>query len=623
MENIKEENKIIKVVFYQIEIQGKRYEQALVFTTKGISIRNKEKGIDALYQLAKEKNIKTKEELNKSNCYKVLSEDMLKKQYPSIYNKIRKLNKKEKKSSLKEILSKFKIKKLSIRTALITLATLLGLAGGTGIGFVIANKFNNKKSNEDKSKKENTVDNVVPTTEEINDIKIEPETAEEMLQKYVSVNDILEKSDINKTKANTINRIWSYLKNYNKTISKKHKSSVSDTRLAHTWDEAVVYYLSYNDISKEELVSVFDGYNIDLDIFEEAYKNGFNQDIQAYTVLKKSTKKVNLINSQEGKDFYTKYEDLIIKYNQNFDKEHDEVETIVNEFTNTVRNDFDINSPIENIESYKLSVIPIIQAFNDMTENRNFDSILTDEEMSYFDELSHFDMVEDKINDLANSLNAYNMATNAVGELQEEYTYSQIKDAAITELDNDNAYNVTNSERDISDHNEFKEKFIKEEKVTKTYNNYNYTTNNSVVDQAGIIIDNEEDEEIPDWMLENDDQEDVEEEEYIPDSENVDDVEEDTPDSTNVDEVEEDTPAILEPDEETNTDDSVKDITPDETGEISIDSLPDPNNEAINYESYSETNNYKSYNDVVADMIINEMANEHSVSESGYQYTKK
>ena len=98
---------------------------------------------------------------------------------------------------------------------------------------------------------------------------------------------------------------------------------------------------------------------------------------------------------------------------------------------------------------------------------------------------------------------------------------SQIKDAAITTLDNDQYYNVKDTDRDISNHSEYKEKFVKKKaKTTKSekttnasvpnnnsnnnYNNSNNYNKNDIANDAGMIDDNEKEDQIPDWMLEKD-----------------------------------------------------------------------------------------------------------------------
>lgn len=639
----KEKNPIIKVVFYEVEFEGEKYREAAIFRKDGVSLEDKEAGIDALYELAKDKGFKTMDELKNSDCYEVLSEEMLKDKFPNIYNTakcetkedeilppkpkketFKRKKKKKEKPSLNNILDKFHIKSFLLRSSIYLIAGGFALFGGFHLGKKVYNHFENKKNTSQEDENNNRKDNATTgQDDQTMASSTEYETAIDMLTKYESFDQILEKSEINQTKSNTVSNIWSYLKNYNKNISTQHRSSVSDTRLAHTWDEAVVNYLAYNDISKDEVNKIFDNYNININLMKDAYNNGYNQDLLAYTVLKEPTNKIDLIKLQEGKDFYKKYEDLIIEYNKKYDKEYEDVEKIVNKFYETIRADFDINKSTEEIESYKLSVVPIIDAFDSMLENRNFDIQLTTEEKAYFDSLANYSQIESKITNLSNSLYAYHIAIDTLDtldEFTEEYSYSQLKDAAITELDLEHAYNVYEGDRDISDHSEYKEKFIVEEKIKKQETNtsksgdsssHNNSGSGSDTDDAGMADDEKED-KIPDWMLEGNEQSNGVEEEKQTEEESEEkdiyiyDVEEDTPT----------TPEVTEDTNYKNQDNSIKNITTDDANVSPTVSLPDPNNG-------DTISNFQLQNEVVADYIITEMANNPVDFENGYQYTKK
>ena len=614
----KEEEKIEKIVFFEVEVAGMKVQEAAVFTTNGVRYEDKETGIDLLYKLAKQDGIKTMEELKKKGYYEVVKEEMLKQKYKDIYNLAKGINKpesdkntkeektktKKKKKSLKEVLSKFKIKKLSIRAKFYALAALLGLT----TGFVLGNKTENKdKENENNSTTEDNINNDTV----IEDPTAQYETVEEMFEAYGTVDNVLDKSLINDTKKNSMKKIWSYLNDYNTRISNEHIAKKHNTKLAHTWDETVISYFAYNSLSQEEVNNVFDNYRLHSETFEEAYEKGVEQDILAYTVLTEKTNKADLINEQAGKDFYNKYEDLMIKYNKNFDK--DNSEKIANEIIENIRKDFDITQATNEISPYKLSVIPIIQAFNDVTEYRSFENKLTEEEMSYFDKLIQYDAIEEKITVIGNSLNSYNIAVEALGEPEEEFTYSQIKNAAITELENNNAYYVDEATRNISNHKEYKEKFNvkdEEEKTSEESKEEKKDDNKKYdVDDAGMVEDEEED-KIPDWMLEEEVQEEIDfEDEIEEDTEEVIEVEEDTPEEEVI-EVEEDTEYIPE-------DDTIKDITPDDTDVSPEEELPDPNKN----DSISQV---KSQNEVIADYIVDQMANNPTYTEEkAKEYTKK
>ena len=644
------ENKIEHVVFFEVEVNGVKHQEAIIYKNDDVYYADKEAGIDALVELANQKGIKSIDELKDSEYYEVLNEEELKREYPRIHTISKEMHEEEnnKKEEFKDeieedlednsVLSKLNIKKLILKPAIFLLAGTLALVGGVKLGKKLIEKA------KDKAPIEKETDNQVKINEEeiVNiEEKVEYKNGLDILNAYGSFDKILTDSNINKTKSNTIKNIWSYISNYNITIADIHLDEKTNTRLTHTWDEAIVNYFAYNDLSKDEVNNVFDKYNIDDATFESAYNSSIRQDILAYTVLTENTNKSDLINSKEGKDFYNKYENLLIKFNKNFD--NTDSETIANELFETIRKDFDVTSDINTITSYKLSVIPIIEAFNDMTENRNFENKLTDEEMLYFDKLCDYDVIHNKIDVLSNSLYAYNIATEATEENSEELTYSQIMDAAITDLEQNEAYYVTESNRNISDHEEYKAKFSvkdeeKEEEKTKVnYNNSNTNNNDnsnynnesdSAADNAGMVEDEEEDtipdwmleeeeqDTIPDWMLEEEEQE--EHEDYEEDSTII--SEEDQNQDDDVVAIEEDTPEIIEVEEDTQDieeDDSVKDVTTDDTNVENSEELPDPNI----VENNSVADHKK---EVIADYIVNQMVdNPTSDNEVSYQFIKR
>lgn len=621
----KEKNPISKVVFYEIEFEGEKICEAAIFRKNGIQLEDKESGIEALYELAKEKGCSSIKELENMDCFEVLSEKDLKEKYPKIYkvamcnddNQNPELDQLQEKTEsaedlknddpnyLQDLLDKFPVKKILVKAAIYCITGGFILVGGYKLGRKVF------QDSEDSVSKKNTNQEELTTAVNFDvDKTKEYETAEDMLAKYGSVDEILEQSHINQTKATTLSDIWSYLKHYNKTISNQHKNNLSDTRLAHTWDEVVIDYLAYNDISKDEVAKVFEHYNIDTNILKEAYQSGYKQDILAYTVVTESTNKTDIINSQEGKEFYQKYENLIIKYNKTYDNMNNEndLEKIINKFYKTIRSDFDIQQSKETVEDYKLSVIPIIIAYDNMLKNSECDYKLTIEEKSYFNELADFSIFENKIRNLSDSLYAYNLGTTVLDENKEEYTYSQIKDAAITELDNDYAYNIDENERDISDHSEYQSKFeIKiEDTYEQTINEYNKDSNSHNNDDAGMVDDDGEEDKIPDWMLEDNPQED----ENRVNTES----EEEQTNSDDIYDVEEDTPTQNDENNQPNNDDSIKDITPDDSDVDINNPLPNPNGKSLS--------EYQLSNQVIAEKMIDYMVHNLSTIGDNYQYKK-
>ena len=101
--------------------------------------------------------------------------------------------------------------------------------------------------------------------------------------------------------------------------------------------------------------------------------------------------KANMFTSQEGFDFYNKYDTLFTEMNSNDSKEVKQEYMI--KFYDMVRKDFSgIDNNYENIESYKLSVLEFIEAMKNM--NITVDNQFNKEENDYFEGL--YDQIIDK-----------------------------------------------------------------------------------------------------------------------------------------------------------------------------------------------------------------------------------
>lgn len=496
MENIK------KILFYKIAIDDDNFQDAAIISDDNkLVIESQETGKKLLVELAKQKGIKSMEQLKESGYYEILSQKDIKENYPEVYKNIINtyLYNNEKEENLevneedidedeatftesiinnsKKILKKAKninVKKLAIGTAII---------GGTILaGYVLSKQ--NKKSIYIKA----------PTT------KQEEISTEET---HKNIKDTVTNSSINQTKKEAISQVWSYLLHYNKIIANKHLAN-NEKKLAHTWEETMINYLVYNNISSDNASLILDDYSLDLNNIESAYESSIKQDITAYAVLKENSKKASLIDSPTGKDFYNKYEQYIIDFNNS--KDNVEKQQISSDFYNEVRVDFHLGEKNIKLENYKLSILPIIKTFNKLTENINIDNKFTKIENDIIDKYIDYNYIKPYFENLTSELS--NKKINNT-----ELSYENIKIIAIEELSDNGLYNIDESSRDITNSLEYKNSFIIKEEyhkpATENINN-NYETNNNSNNEnnnsnPGEIKDETED-EIPDWMLEEEDE---------------------------------------------------------------------------------------------------------------------
>lgn len=432
------------------------------------------------------------------------------------------------KNKLKDVkIRNLKVKKIALTTGLI----LGGIVIGTCVYNLGAAK-ERKKALISSTESEEITTEVIPTSESV----IVEDTS------YAGVDDILTNAYLNDSKKTAIDSVWTFINYYNDDFSSKHICS-DGTRLALSWDEVMIDYLVYNNISGEEAVQIFDDCNLDPAVLKSAYTSSVDQAVLAYTVITEPMFKEDLIKSEVGKEFYKKYEDMIIRFNKTGD-DVEAKEKIAQEFYTEVYADFLNESSITANENYKLAVLPIVKAFNQLTVKINCDNKIDEANLANIENLINVNFVSAYIDNICTTVNNKTSMTTS-----DECCYTEIEDMAIEELSDNNAYNLQN--RNISNSLEYKSMFKEseekdeattEEKINNNsgssggYYNNNSGYSNSNSNTAGEVPDEQPD-QIPDWLLNDDNQDNnsntnSDQNNDVDDSvnEEVPDVEEDTPD---------------------------------------------------------------------------------------------
>lgn len=486
---------------------------------------SKDEGKQLLSKYAKKYNYANVEELKNDGLYEVVdAADLVSiaEEYKEGLNDSNQ-NKKDKQKEEE-------VKKIAIRAGIVAGSLVVGaLVYDLGV-----QKERRKALKESKTTEEITTE-VIPTTTE--GVIVEDTS-------YAGVDDILTNAYLNDSKKTAIDSVWTFINYYNDDFASKHICS-DGTRLALSWDEVMVDYLVYNSISGEEAIQIFDDCNLDSTVLENAYTSSVDQAVFAYTVITEPTFKEDLIKSEVGKEFYQKYEDMIIRFN----KAGDDVEAkekITQEFYTEVYADFFNGRGITANENYKLAVLPIVKAFNQLTAKINCDNKIDEANLANIENLINVNFVSAYIYSICTTVN---YKTSMTPTPSDECSYTEIEDMAIEELSDKNAYNLQN--RNISNSLEYKSMFKeseeKDEATTeeKTNNNsgssggyYNNNSgySNSNSNTAGEVPDEQPD-QIPDWLL-NDDNQDNNSNTNSDQNNDVDgsvnedvpDVEEDTPD---------------------------------------------------------------------------------------------
>lgn len=472
---------------------------------------------------------------------------------------------------------------------------------------------------------------------------------------YKNMNSAIEHSDINDNKKHAVNSVWKFLNNYNKDVAKQYSDKNNKTKLAHTWNEAMAYYLAFNNIKQSDANKIFDKYKFNADNMIKAYKEGMAQDVQAYSVLNSSLGKENLIINQNGQNFYTDYEKMMVKFNSI--TEHSDItkESVANQFYKRVKQDL-LND--NDIKPYKLSVIPIVKTFNKLTKDMNFSEKLTDKEIEKINNLSS--SVYSKFKKYERNLENNRMADKALNNNDDELSYRSLKNLGIKELRIKDNYNVSDKERDITNSKLYKESLASakptivpqsENKENKDNNNDNNDNKKKEYSSSSIKSDDNQNSKTKDKIkTKKTEKKKSIKDDFIPVNYNwrevnYDDIEYPITDNqennitleddiTNQDNVKIDDSYI---DDMGSLDSSITNITTDPTGAVdSSEELPDPNQEQSNeFYTYDEANansnitedtaNQNYSNEVVAtvDTIVEEMANSNQTDVVDRPYVKK
>lgn len=258
-----------------------------------------------------------------------------------------------------------------------------------------------------------------------------------------------------------MSKIGNYLDYFNGTFADKYvETNHPGVRAVLTWEEVNAINLAYNDFSKEEIRAIFNGEEVSSADFTNSYKEATLQLMGAF-VLETRDMPVNLdslLNTDEGKAFYQKYNELFLKCKETTGQEQ---LNAVNAFYQELYKDFPISDEVrevgishsetrDDIESYKLSVTPMVAAAEIMFQNLEIDHTLSDKAVAYFNDLGLCEFAQGK----------YERAEQIMLCAEDDKslpTYQQFMNTKVKELTDKNIYFVSDEKRDISQYDLFQE----------------------------------------------------------------------------------------------------------------------------------------------------------------------
>ncbi len=266
-------------------------------------------------------------------------------------------------------------------------------------------------------------------------------------------------------------KIGQLLDTFNGKFADKHIEQDKNIKATLTWDEAVALDIAYNDYKNGTIASIFNGSDIDSQTLTNAYKSATSE-LTAAFILENNEVSIsldNLINDQKGKAFYEKYHELFKKAKNSTGQNQI---NYVNNFYKELAKDFPIDTnsreigmqhadSMNEIESYKLSIIPMVAASEMIFQNLEIDNTLSDQATAYFNDLGLCNYVSDKYTQ-------YEAVSLTASTNEFDPYYETFKVKKIDELTEKNQYNIRDNERDLSQLTAFKNIISNHSMINKT-----------------------------------------------------------------------------------------------------------------------------------------------------------
>lgn len=336
-------------------------------------------------------------------------------------------------------LKKF-FKKQKVRLTAIALAFFVG---GAGLGHLAANNHESKVGN----MISNTIEKLTPGNKDKNLVYGNNDYYDDYtFEQLQEVNTV-------ESQKTAMKKLYDAIKGFNDKFANSHLEVGKDVKAALSFEEIVALQQAYNDYTDEEIRAIFNGTKITATDLSNAYKNGTLQLMGAH-VIETRENPVDMsviLNTEEGKEFYQKYHEIFLQMKEA--EGQDQIDK-VNAFYREIYKDFPISDDIreigishsegrEMIESYKLSITPMVAAAEMMYQNLDIDHTLSDKAIAYFNDLGFCNYAEDKFENIG-------IVTTLQEEDNTQPLYEQYKYAIVNELTEENNYVIDDAHRDLS-----------------------------------------------------------------------------------------------------------------------------------------------------------------------------
>ncbi len=258
---------------------------------------------------------------------------------------------------------------------------------------------------------------------------------------------------LRKSQKNAMRKIKNTIKNFNGKFADAHLESDKNIRAALSFDELVALQNAYNDYSKEQIQANFNGTIIDANEMNNDYKSAVLQLMGAHVIETRENPvdMSSLLKTDKEKDFYNSRHEMFLSIK---DAPLEQKSQKVKEFLDTVKNDLPITLEVRTegimhredynaVESYKLSIIPMVAAAEIMYQNLNIDNTLNDLEIDFLNDLGLCNNAQEKFERIEEiTSNSFEDIVNPL--------YTQYRNAIIREMENRDQYVINDEYRDLS-----------------------------------------------------------------------------------------------------------------------------------------------------------------------------
>lgn len=265
----------------------------------------------------------------------------------------------------------------------------------------------------------------------------------------------------NETQKTAMTNAHDALFGFNEDFAENYVEKDNIVRPALTFDEIIALQQAYNDYSKVQLRAIFNGAEIDAARMENDYKSATLQLMGAH-IIENSEHPVDmsmLLETEEGKAFYEKYHELFLAAKEAHGEERLK---LVEQFYKMVRADFPITNEVRtegishadryaDLESYKISVVPMIAASEMLFQNLEVDYTLNDTEVDFLNDVGLCNVAYAKYGKIET------ITLNCCEEDNTNPLYEQYRNSMIKYLKDHKHYVIDDAHRELTKLDRFTE----------------------------------------------------------------------------------------------------------------------------------------------------------------------